>query len=482
MPSAPSKSKTRQLLKDVDKHCRQAATAITQADVLIVTTGAGFSADSGLAIYRDVAKVPAYSERKVEYHDLCVPDWLEDEPEFFWGFWGGCFNDYRDTDPHEGYGIIRKWSDDMFRTSEFAEKIRARLQDGSGFLSRQGKDEPYRVESFPGAFYLFTSNVDAHSYDHFEASEIRECHGNVECFQCSRPCCGKIWRAPEDLRFALDKETMCATIATPEQKAAMAAENEAKALEKERRSGEGAAATGVPQAAGGETGEGGEGDVVPPAASSAPGAAVGRINGSARQTPLRHMPPPRMDDPMSPEDEATIFPEGAIPLCPACGERARPNILMFDDGEYLWHKSQDKRWQTYQTNVAAEFRDLAKSETRKARVAILEIGAGNNVTTVRNTSEQLCCHFSDASVSLIRVNPELPLADDPELQKEGHELIPIMAYGLDAIKKINANIEEWQAEVVEAAEGEASDSARCGDLGGFLAAVGARDEGAGEEA
>ena len=33
------------------------------------------------------------------------------------------------------------------------------------------------------------------------------------------------------------------------------------------------------------------------------------------------------------------------------------------------------------------------------------------------------------SVSLIRVNPELPLADDPELQKEGHELIPIMAYG-----------------------------------------------------
>jgi hypothetical protein len=78
MPPAPSKSKTRELLKDVDKYCRQAATAITQAEVLIVTTGAGFSADSGLAIHRDVAKVPAYSERKVEYHDLCVPDWLED--------------------------------------------------------------------------------------------------------------------------------------------------------------------------------------------------------------------------------------------------------------------------------------------------------------------------------------------------------------------------------------------------------------------
>ena len=112
IPAAPSKSKARRLLKDVDKNCRQAAIAITQADVFIVTTGAGFSADSGLAIYRDVAKVPAYKERGVDYGeaarvhidhhnrfithtetpsprlaDLCVPEWLESEPEFYWGFW-----------------------------------------------------------------------------------------------------------------------------------------------------------------------------------------------------------------------------------------------------------------------------------------------------------------------------------------------------------------------------------------------------------
>ena len=85
MPSAPSAARTKQLLKSVDKNCEKAAQAITQADVLIVTTGAGFSADSGLAIYRDVDKVAAYAERKVEYHDLCVPSWLDEEPEFFWG-------------------------------------------------------------------------------------------------------------------------------------------------------------------------------------------------------------------------------------------------------------------------------------------------------------------------------------------------------------------------------------------------------------
>ena len=36
-----------------------AAAAIATADVLLVTTGAGWSADSGLAVYKDVADVPA---------------------------------------------------------------------------------------------------------------------------------------------------------------------------------------------------------------------------------------------------------------------------------------------------------------------------------------------------------------------------------------------------------------------------------------
>ena len=43
------------------------------------------------------------------------------------------------------------------------------------------RDEPYYVsDERAGAFYLFTSNVDAHSFDIFESHEIRECHGNVE--------------------------------------------------------------------------------------------------------------------------------------------------------------------------------------------------------------------------------------------------------------------------------------------------------------
>lgn len=58
-----------------------------------------FSADSGLAVYRDIAKIEAYQTRGLHYHDICVPQWLEDDKALFWGFWGRCFNDYRETKP-----------------------------------------------------------------------------------------------------------------------------------------------------------------------------------------------------------------------------------------------------------------------------------------------------------------------------------------------------------------------------------------------
>ena len=75
------------------------ALAIRQSDVLLVCTGAGWSADSGLAVYKDVADVPAYHERNLTYRDICVPRFLDEEPELFYGFWGSCFNDYRETSP-----------------------------------------------------------------------------------------------------------------------------------------------------------------------------------------------------------------------------------------------------------------------------------------------------------------------------------------------------------------------------------------------
>ena len=156
--------------------------AIKQADVLLVATGAGWSADSGLAIYRDVADVAAYHERGLTYRDICTPQWLEEDPGLFYGFWGGCYNDYRNVGPHEGYGIVRRWVEEGFKDTEAAATMRqhARAGEESGVASSS---------QVAGAFYSYTSNVDAHWHRHCREGEVYECHGNSEWWQCARKDC-----------------------------------------------------------------------------------------------------------------------------------------------------------------------------------------------------------------------------------------------------------------------------------------------------
>jgi hypothetical protein len=48
---------------------------------------AGFSADSGLPIYDEIANEPAWTERGLTYGDLCRPSLLETDPEMAYGFW-----------------------------------------------------------------------------------------------------------------------------------------------------------------------------------------------------------------------------------------------------------------------------------------------------------------------------------------------------------------------------------------------------------
>ena len=182
-PSKPCTSQRERLHQDYRRLCKRAARCIHNADVLLVCTGAGFSADSGLAVYADLAKVPAFKDRGLEYHELCNPEWLTNDPETFYGFWGQNFNDYRKTQPHEGYKIIAQWKKEKNRPQkkkardepgrsrykgEFARRIEARIAQSRGADSQLG---PYQVDGIAGAFFLFTSNVDAHSFDFFKVSK-----------------------------------------------------------------------------------------------------------------------------------------------------------------------------------------------------------------------------------------------------------------------------------------------------------------------
>lgn len=404
-PIEPSETQAAALREDLDNACETAAQKIAEADVLLLCTGAGFSADSGLAVYADVAKLPVYAERGLEYADICTPGWLEKEPELFWGFWGQCYNDYRETAPHEGYRIVSRWAEHKFRHSTVAEAIRFRLGEAARSSTAPAEEAqesiapPYIVRDHPGAFFAFTSNVDAHHFDWFRACEIRECHGNTELYQCASRTgtCTAVWRAPSDFCYSVNKATMLAP----------------------RRRG------GVAAVEGSE----------PAPEEAAP--RVGHVRGGGRQTALRHMPAA-----VAGTDLDAAF-AANHPACAVCRGPARPAVQMFGDAAWRDVPAQAGRWERWLGVV----RELALEEVARA-IVILEIGAGGRVTTVRKTSEQLLRTFRNAGADahLLRVNPALPLGDGEALAPGGgleHRVTSIMGGGLESLQKIDAAMSDF---------------------------------------
>jgi NAD-dependent SIR2 family protein deacetylase len=81
-----------------------------------------------------------------------------------------------------------------------------------------------------------------------------------------------------------------------------------------------------------------------------------------------------------------------IPKCIRCGVTARPNILMFGDWSWLSERtaSQEQNYDDFITRY------------REVQMAVIELGAGTAIPTIRHTSERLGRH---QGVSVIRVNP-----------------------------------------------------------------------------
>lgn len=374
----------------LEKHHRQqirlAAEKIREADVLVLHTGAGFSADSGLAVYKDIAAVPAYKDAGLKYHDLCKPTWIEEDPEIFYGFWGMCFNDYRKTKPHDGFDIIRRWRDAK-KKLPVSESITSRLGDSRA----------------AGAFFAFTSNVDAHHYDHFEESEIHECHGNVEVWQCSKKDCGDCWRVPVDHAFVVDKATMRAP-----------------------KVDKGSTSSPVRKVEAGAVG-----------ASAGPGkvAAIGQTLGKQGRGKnlLRFM--------VSEESPITANAFSSNhPICPRCKSPARPSILMFDDWNFQGNEETHRRITDWRAAVLKEAEGRKKGE--KLKVVIVEIGAGNRVPTVRGESEGFHQRLKakGAEPCLVRISPDLPVWDDtrnPRRFIQGQNFISVLSTGLDALQKVD---------------------------------------------
>jgi NAD-dependent SIR2 family protein deacetylase len=94
-------------------------------------------------------------------------------------------------------------------------------------------------------------------------------------------------------------------------------------------------------------------------------------------------------------DNETLRTDSQLPRCPACGALARPNVLMFNDWNWLPHRTsdQERRFESWLETVGG------------ARLVIVEMGAGSAVPTVRLTSEQIAVRTGG---TLIRINPHEP--------------------------------------------------------------------------
>ena len=85
---------------------------------------------------------------------------------------------------------------------------------------------------------------------------------------------------------------------------------------------------------------------------------------------------------------------GPLPRCRNCSALARPNILMFGDWAWLSYRIDGQ-----QARFSNWLNELAKSS---ARLAVVELGAGSAIPTVRYTSERVVERLGG---TLIRINP-----------------------------------------------------------------------------
>ena len=117
--------------------------------------GAGFSADAGLKVYKDIAKVQVYKQMDMDYADLCDPGLLHSplSSSIFVGFWGDCYNTYQSTEPHRGYYILHNLLDSLNKK-----------------------------------YFVLTSNVDGFFRRIFDEKHVFEMHGTCDEWQCSKKC------------------------------------------------------------------------------------------------------------------------------------------------------------------------------------------------------------------------------------------------------------------------------------------------------
>ncbi len=147
----------------------KAAKAIRTAKALVITAGAGMGVDSGLPDFRGDQgfwkAYPVYERLGITFVAAANPDHFQRDPAFGWGFYGHRTNLYRETVPHEGFGMLLYW-----------------------------------IERFDLDYFVVTSNVDGQFQKAgFPEDRVLEVHGSIHHLQCLTPCSDAIWDNTETI-------------------------------------------------------------------------------------------------------------------------------------------------------------------------------------------------------------------------------------------------------------------------------------------
>jgi NAD-dependent SIR2 family protein deacetylase len=279
------------------------ASALKKCDRLLITCGAGFGADSGLATYESMPD---------EYRSLCNPMRLVDSLESYQQFWLKFAFEYQIASPHLGYTVLENLC--------VGGKLKHLNHDGNSSSSLS-------------PWWIYSSNVDGHFglFDCFK-NTICEIHGRASEFRCAHGSgfnnavkrCGNTWEKWNNHCSGYESNEVCKN---------------------------------------------------------------------------------------SRVDVASLKNKSAPLLCPECKLELRPNVLMFHDTDENILRDIDESRQKYQQwEALVEERVVHNGE----RLVVLELGAGKNVTAVRDESEEVFRDIverlqqsnSKGHVTLIRINPK----------------------------------------------------------------------------
>ncbi|CAD8079510.1 unnamed protein product [Paramecium sonneborni] len=154
---------------------------IKECQAFIITAGAGMGVDSGLPDFRGnngFWKVYRPFENKFGFTDCANPQFMVQNPNLFWGFYGHRLHMYQNTIPHEGFQILKKMC--------------------------LNKD-----------YFVVTSNVDGQFQKAgFESNNVYEIHGSIHKFQCTP--CDKLYDAEKFQNLSIDLEKFRAADPLPQ--------------------------------------------------------------------------------------------------------------------------------------------------------------------------------------------------------------------------------------------------------------------------